>query len=457
MDDYRSHPQQQSQNVDRFRDETATGELARSEERFRLLVEAVEDYALVMLDPHGYVVCWNLGATRLTGYEADEMLGQHMSRFYADEMRQAARPEFELKTAADTGRWEGEVSQRRKNGTTFVAHVVIRAIKNESGRLMAFSNVTQDITQRRGTEERLRESAQRYRALSDSVPSLIFTTTPDGTCDYVNRRFTEYTGLSINDGERCAWEHLLHPNDAEAHRLRWTEARQQGTAYENQYRLKDSQGVYRWFLVRVTPERDDTGGISKWNGSCTDIDDLKLAEEQVHLAQLEAHVAFWQWDIARNAFTWSPEYYRLSGLDKSVAPSYEQWRDSVHPDDRAQVERTIQEGLAGSCDITVEYRISHPAKGVRWLLAVGKIMNDRLRRPLRMVGITLDITERKSAEDEIHQLNTTLTNRLTELQDKIGELEDFEEAVVGRELKMIALEKTTEEIQREIQRLKAHD
>jgi PAS domain S-box-containing protein len=149
MVESRKPTQEQIQKLYPFRQDTAAGELARSEARFRLLVEAVEDYALVMLDPHGYVLCWNLGAARLTGYEADEMLGQHTSRLYADAMRETGRPEAELKAAAETGRWQGEVSQRRKNGTTFLAHVVITAIKDESGRLMAFSNVTQDMTHRK--------------------------------------------------------------------------------------------------------------------------------------------------------------------------------------------------------------------------------------------------------------------------------------------------------------------
>jgi len=447
--------QQHRQTVDQFREDTAAGELARSEARFRFLVEAVEDYALVMLDPHGYVLCWNLGAGRLTGYEADEMLGQHMSRLYADAMREAGRPELELKAAAETGRWQGEVSQRRKNGTTFLAHVVITAIKDESGRLMAFSNVTQDMTDRKETEDQLRANAHQYRALADSVPSLIFTTRPDGTCDYVNRRFADYTGLSSDSAGGCEWEHLLHPNDVDDHRTRWTAARQHGSTYENQYRLKNREGAYRWFLVRVAPEPDATGGILKWNGSCTDIEDLKLAEERIHLAQIEAHAAFWQWDLPQNVITWSREYHELCGLDESVRPSYDQWLATVHADDRADADRAVKRAVAEATDLALEFRICHPMKGIRWLLGVGKTMCDSSRRPTRIVGITLDVTERKGAEAEIHRLNQTLTKQLTELQDKVEQLEGFEEVVVGRELKMIALEKTVEGLERLISLLKA--
>jgi TolA-binding protein len=92
---------------------------------------------------------------------------------------------------------------------------------------------------------------------------------------------------------------------------------------------------------------------------------------------------------------------------------------------------------------------------MRWLLGVGKTMCDSSRRPIRIVGITLDVTERKGAEEKIHRLNQTLTKQLTELQDKVEQLEGFEQVVVGRELKMIALEKTVEGLQRQISLFKA--
>jgi hypothetical protein len=137
-------------------------------------------------------------------------------------------------------------------------------------------------------------------------------------------------------------------------------------------------------------------------------------------------------------------------LDESVRPSYDQWLATVHADDRADADRAVKRAVAGSTDLALEFRICHPTKGIRCLLGVGKTMCDSSRRPARIVGITLDVTERKGAEAEIHRLNQTLTKQLTELQDKVEQLEEFEEVVVGRELKMIALEKTVEGLQHQI-------
>ena len=115
----------------------------------------------------------------------------------------------------------------------------------------------------------------------------------------------------------------------------------------------------------------------------------------------------------------------------------------------------MKRAVADATDLALEFRICHPKKGMRWLLGVGKTICDGARRATPMVGITLDVTERKSTEQEVHRLNNELTNQLADLQDKIGQLEQFEEMVVGRELKMIALKKNTEKLQREIERLKA--
>ena len=175
----------------------------------------------------------------------------------------------------------------------------------------------------------------------------------------------------------------------------------------------------------------------------------RIGKEQLALTALHFSA------LAQNVVTWSREYHELCGLDESVPPSYEQWLATVHADDRANADHDVKRALAGANDLALEFRICHPTKGVRWLLGVGKVIRDSNRRPSRMVGITLDVTERKGAEEEIHRLNRKLTQQLTELQEKIEELEQFEQAVVGRELKMIALEKSNEALEREIQRLKA--
>ena len=130
--------------------------LRQSEERFRLLVASVRDYAIFMLDPQGRVATWNLGAERMKGYRADEIIGQHFSIFYPEEARRVGHPEAELRQALREGRYQEEGWRRRKDGSQFFAHVTITSVRGPTGNLLGFAKVTRDVTERRAAEEALR-------------------------------------------------------------------------------------------------------------------------------------------------------------------------------------------------------------------------------------------------------------------------------------------------------------
>src|SRR5262245_46202857 len=141
----------------------------QSDERFRLLVESVRDYAIFMLDPRGNVLTWNAGAERIKGYKADEIIGQQFSRFYPADRLASGFPQHELRVAAAEGRFEDEGWRVRKDGSLFWANVVITALRGRNRELLGFAKVTRDLTQRREHEESLRQSEERFRLLVDGV------------------------------------------------------------------------------------------------------------------------------------------------------------------------------------------------------------------------------------------------------------------------------------------------
>jgi PAS domain S-box-containing protein len=143
--------------------------LRRSEERMRLLVDSVSDYALYMLDRAGYVTTWNVGAQRIKGYSAQEIVGKHFSVFFPPEAVNAGRPEQELRIAAQEGRFEDENWRLRKDGSRFWANVVLTAVRDDEGELVGFAKITRDLSVRRVADEELRRSEERLRLLVEAV------------------------------------------------------------------------------------------------------------------------------------------------------------------------------------------------------------------------------------------------------------------------------------------------
>lgn len=134
--------------------------MTNSSEMLRLLVDNVKDYAIIMLDPQGQVRTWNSGAEQIKGWKADEIIGQHVSRFYTPEDVNSGKADLELRAAARDGRFEDEGVRVRKDGTQFWASVIVTALRDRDGRLLGFGKITRDLSERREAEEKIRRQSQ---------------------------------------------------------------------------------------------------------------------------------------------------------------------------------------------------------------------------------------------------------------------------------------------------------
>jgi PAS domain S-box-containing protein len=149
-----------------------TTEWYQLKEPFRLFIECVQDYAIFMLDPDGYVRTWNVGAERIKGYKAAQIIGQHFSRFYPEEDIRSGKPAWELEVAKKEGRFEDEGWRLRKDGSRFWANVVITPIKDSSGNLLGFSKVTRDFTERMTAQKALEDSQRKLKESELSLRNL---------------------------------------------------------------------------------------------------------------------------------------------------------------------------------------------------------------------------------------------------------------------------------------------
>jgi len=261
--------------------------LVESEQRYRVLVEGVTDYVIIMLDPNGIVTNWNKGAEHIEGYRAEEVVGRHFSFFYTEEDRAADAPEHALEIAARDGRHETEALRVRKDGSLFWANVVIDALKDNNGRLIGFAKISRDITERletaRAREEARAASSQvqklaAIQVVMDSIPALVWSSLPDGSVDFVSRRWLEFTGLSVEQALGWGYAAVIHPEDL----ARWRENRPARMAaavpFEDEVRMRRADGEYRHVLTRIMPLLDESGSVLKWYGTATDIEDRKRVE-----------------------------------------------------------------------------------------------------------------------------------------------------------------------------------
>ncbi len=278
-------------------------------------------------------------------------------------------------------------------------------VRDGSGAIIGATALARDITERRLAEERLRESEDEFRVLAEAVPQIVWTTTPDGKNTYFNQQWVDYTGMSLEESYGDGWNTPFHPDDRERAWEAWQRATRDDAPYSLECRLRRADGAYRWWLVRGAPLRDGSGAILKWFGTCTDIDDLKTAEEALRErefllseSQQMAHIGSFRWEFETGRLTWTDETFRLFGLAKDArTPSAEALLETVYPDDRSRHGDWMRACMAGEDVAPLDYRLILPDGSVVWHQISGRIERDPAGAPVALVGTNQDITERKLA------------------------------------------------------------
>jgi PAS domain S-box-containing protein len=257
-----------------------------SEERFRLLVDQVEDYAIIMLTPNGRVASWNEGAEHLQGYEAREIVGEHFSRFYTEEDVSECKPGRELEVAATEGRYENDGWRVHKDGSRFWASTAITALTDEAGNLRGFSQVTLDITANKKAEEAIQESETKVRTLVEQIPAVTYIEAPDeGEPEwnmlYVSPQIEELMGYTPEEytSDPKIWEELLHPDDRDRVLAEDAVTEETGEPFRMEYRIFRRDGGIVWIRDEAILVRDEEGNPHFWQGVMYDITERKQSEE----------------------------------------------------------------------------------------------------------------------------------------------------------------------------------
>jgi len=264
-----------------------------TEERYRLLVESVTDYALYMLDPDGFVVSWNSGAERLKGYTEHEIVGRHFSQFYPEEDVRNGMPARTLHIAATEGRFDAEGWRVRKNGERFWAHVVVDPILAPTGTLIGFAKVTRDLSERRVAEESLRRSEEQFRLLVQGVTDYaLYMLDPHGVITSWNAGAQRIKGYAPEEVIGTHFSRFYRPEDAAlglpAHALATAAA--EGRFESEGWRVRKDGTEFRANVV-VDPIRDERGeiiGFAKITRDITEKREAELALERAREALFQS-------------------------------------------------------------------------------------------------------------------------------------------------------------------------
>ena len=381
--------------------------LRASEERFRTLVDHAAD-AFVLRDERGIIVDVNRQTCESLGYGREELIGMSLSEINPDVDLDANWKRFDAGAQILTF----ESRHRRKDGTLFPVEVRSRRFVSPEGRPLVLT-LTRDITERKRAEEALRESEERYRALIDVSPQMVWMTRADGSNMYFNQWWYDYTGLTQAESEGLGWAGVVHPEHRDRTVDSWLQAAASGTEWIGETPVRRAaDGQYRWHFSRGLPVRDADGRIVRWVGVAIDIHDRREAEEALRRseawlseAQRLSHTGSWVLDLETSELKhWSPELLRICGFDPDAGiPSTEAVRERTHPEDRAKNVEEVETAIRERTGVAGERRLVLPDGTIRHLQIVVSPVFDAAGRPIEVIGTAMDMTERKCAEEALRE------------------------------------------------------
>jgi PAS domain S-box-containing protein len=314
-----------------------------------------------------------------------------------------------------------ELLVEQENGARRNVLVAPRTIKDEAGQILGAINCIHDITHRKRAEELLRESEVRFRTVADNVPQVIWTNESGGKPNYFNRRWHEYTGLSPEESLGPGRQSVIHPEDAPETMARWEQALAKGKVFEAEYRMRRKDGIYRWFIGRNVPLRDD-GKVLSWFGSATDIDDFKQAEARLRVSEERFRVlvegardyAMFLLDPANVITYWSNGAERVFGWTQEEAVG-QSGNLIFTPEDNAKGAAEKEIGIALSEGRAPDRRFHLRKDGSRfWADGVLMRLDDERGKARGFAKVARDATDQRTVQDELARARDEMEQRVVE-------------------------------------------
>ena len=382
----------------------------------RAVLEAAPD-AMLVVNRTGEIVAANQEATKLYGYGREQLIGrvvesliparlrdrhrQHRENFFANPEMQTMQVIEIFAVRSDASEIPVDVSLRLLTiGTETFA---ISAIRDATARVR-----TEELKR---AEAILRESEQRFRSVADTAPVLIWMSGSDKLCTYFNQPWLDFTGRSLESELGNGWAEGVHPEDLQRCLDTYTQSFDRREKFRMQYRLRRHDGEFRWVLDIGVPRFDPDHTFVGYIGIGVDVTErkqaeeaLRASEERLRLAQQAARIGTFDWNIRTGVNTWTPELEAMYGLPPGdFGGTHAAFEGLVYEDDRARLTALVESTLRTGQPTKGEWRVVWPDGSVHWLAAYWQVLMDESGQPSRVIGVNIDVTERKAAEEALRE------------------------------------------------------
>jgi PAS domain S-box-containing protein len=264
--------------------------------------------------------------------------------------------------------------------------------------------------------EELKKGEQNLKLIIDTIPAFVWCMLPDGRNEFISKGWHAHTGVPPEESRDWGWMSVFHPDDLPALMKKWQEVLAAGEPDETEARIRRRDGVYRWFLIRAEPFRDDSGGIVRWYGTSTDIEDRKRAEEELESRGRDLKLIIdtiptlsWSTEADGSVDFLSRPWLEFTGLSVAEALGFG-WSVAIHPDDAQGLLRYWQDALESGTKVDVEARLRRFDGVYRWFLFRANPLRDHTGAVIKWYGTNIDIEDRKRAEQELLRKDAFLTN-----------------------------------------------
>ncbi|MGZ5064575.1 MAG: PAS domain S-box protein [Usitatibacter sp.] len=395
-----------------------------SEKRFKAIFDQAP-IAMALLDMEGHPVISNAHLSQMVGYSNNELSKMKFDDFTYPEDIETDRNQF---TKLKEGKIPAYGMEKRfvhKSGNLIWANLLVTLLRDENGVPQEIIGMAEDITERKRVETALRDSEEEFRALASAMPQMVWMASPDGGNIYINEQWVKYTGLTLEESLGSGWIKPFHRDDTAMALDAWAQATKSGGVFSIECRLQRANGEYRWWLVRGVPALDSAGVLTKWIGTCTDIDELKRAEfetvranQELKRQQAELRVLFdlmpamvWFKDTENNILRVNQRVAQAAGLQ--VAQIEGRRSDEIYPLEAARYYADDLEVIrSGVPKMGIIETVRSPEGGEIWVRTDKVPYRDESGKVIGIVVVAQDITELKRDQEALRELNADLEIRV---------------------------------------------